>query len=601
MTTCYREYILRLESNISSNPKLFWFFIKDKRKCRSRFPAQMSFEHETVYGGSDICNLFSKNFASVYNTDDLSGSRLYSIESKTNDFLSSIKFKDDQVLKVLKRLDHFKGAGTDGLPSVFAAKCASALAHPLCLIYNKSLSTGVFPSIWKVALVVPLLKNGDVELVKNYRPISILPVLAKTFEQLIYPYLSWHLKALINLHQHGFVKAKSTATNLVSFINDVSQILDKRSSVDAVYTDFSKAFDRVNHQILVNKLSAHGIAGSLLSWCESYLTCRYSRVVANGYSSELYQCKSGVPQGSHLGPLFFNVFINDINSCFYHSEFYLYADDLKLFKKVDNASESTLLQEDLERLCSWCNVNGMTLNVSKCFFIRFSRRFTELSTSYAINGDALLRVDGIMDLGIFLDNKLRFNVHIDTITSKAFQRLGFVLRNCKDFKSPKTKIVLFNSLVRSGLEYCSVVWNPFYDIYKKNLERIQKRFLWHLTYACFKGKSLLSYEDRLDYFKMRSLEDRRYLLDNVFLYKLANGLLDAPELLASIRFSAPSRLPRGSGFKLFHADCCSTNLGLNAPLNRMIRQYNSVSKGNGDVDLFHDTLHRFKKSIFKSK
>lgn len=201
----------------------------------------MSLGDSTASDGHDICKLFSQNFSASY-SDNSTQHRSYengcSVAVLTSVYLSSIKFRDDQVLKVLKRLNLYKGAGTDGIPSVFVSKCATTLVHPLTLIYNKSLSSGIFPARWKAALVIPLFKTGERDLIKNYRPISILPVFTKVFEQL-YPTLAWHFKSLINPRQHGFMRARSTSTNLGGFVNSVSMVLDRRSSVDAIYTDFS--------------------------------------------------------------------------------------------------------------------------------------------------------------------------------------------------------------------------------------------------------------------------------------------------------------------------------------------------------------------------
>lgn len=596
LTSCYNNYISRLESSIRSNPKLFWSFIKTKKKQQSHYPAQMVLNKSVASNGKDICNLFAQNFSAVYNYSMVPSRICEPVAMLTNNYLTSIQFKDNQVLKVLKRLDPNKGAGSDGIPSVFALKCAVVLAHPLRLIFNKSLDTGIFPSDWKLALVVPLHKNGNKDLIVNYRPISILPVFGKVFEQLLHPILSWHFKQLISPNQHGFTKARSTATNLFSFMNAISTELDKRLSVDAVYTDFSKAFDRVNHQILLNKLSANGIAQTLLNWCGSYLASRKSLVVANGYSSDAFSVDSGVPQGSHLGPLFFNVFINDIGNCFHHCDYYLFADDLKIFRVVNTPSDAMLLQDDLNRLHTWCQSNGMDLNSSKCYTLKFSKKRTNIVSIYKINDDVLQEVDHIKDLGVVLDSKLRLNLHVDNICSKAFRCLGFVLRNCKGFKCPRTKILLYNALVRSGLEYCSVTWNPFYDIYTKRIESVQKRFLWHLAYSCNLAKSICSYPDRLKHFKMSSLSNRRLLLDLLFLHKLANGSLDASDLLSLLNFAAPTRLPRASRFNLLKDTISKSNLGQNGPINRLVREYNSISK-NDSVDLFGLSISKFKCAI----
>lgn len=599
---CYKKYIIQLECSLRSNPKLFWSFIKNKRNNQSHYPAQMCLHDESATDKKSICNLFARNFASAFSNNaaqPLSSVVTHDVNKApdiVSDYITTIKFKYDQVLKILKRLDYFKGAGTDGIPSVFAAKCAPAIAYPLCLIFNKSLSSGTYPAVWREALVVPIYKNGEKDMVKNYRPISILPVFAKVFEKLLCPVLSWHLKNVISTQQHGFVKCRSTATNLVSFINEVSHMLDQRSTVGVIYTDFSKAFDKVNHELLLRKLSSYGIAEPFLGWCGSYLLDRKSSVVVNGESSDTYNIDSGVPQGSHLGPLLFNIFINDIGQCFKHSNYFLFADDLKFFRVIDCSTDVLKLQEDIDNLNLWCEANVMCLNVSKCFSMQFSRKKNIDRPLFHIKNIILQNVDQIRDLGIIVDTKLRFNIHIDQVVSRGYRSLGFILRNCRDFKSSHTKIMLFNSLVRSGLEYCSVAWNPFYEVYCKRLESVQKRFLCHLTYSSFLGKELLSYNDRLNHFGMLSLALRRDMLDGMFLYKIVHGMVDTPHLLSELSISAPYRLPRASRFNVLQVAGSHSNLGHNAPLNRLARQYNTISK-NKEVDIFADSIHSFRNSL----
>lgn len=619
----YKTYLDRLELSLSSNPKLIWSFLKRKRGGSTTYPAKMSLDDNVASTGPGICDLFASQFSSSYNKAVTAGT--VSIQphmtSATN-FLTMFSVNVDQVYRVLKRLDATKGAGYDGLPSVFVVRCASALAKPLSMIFNCSLRSGSYPTAWKTALIVPLYKSGDASSVKNYRPISLLPVFAKVFEKVLYPVLSWHIKQQISPEQHGFIKTRSTTTNLTSFVEDLAEGVDKGHSIDVIYTDFSKAFDRVSHIMLLDKLAALGIANVFLKWWCSYLIDRKSVVVIGGHNSEPFTAHSGVPQGSHFGPLLFNIFINDIGSCFQNTKFYMFADDLKFFRRVDTDEDRILLQNDLNNLALWCTLNTISLNTSKCCKIRFTRKKIESpTTTYYINNEPLYETDHVRDLGVVLDNKLRFNLHIDHIVKKGFKALGFVLRNCRDFKKPATKIKIYTALVRSGLEYCSVVWNPHYDIYKKRLESIQKRFLWHLSYSCNLAKSLPSYEDRLRHFCLKSLENRRKQLDYMFLYKLINGYTDASHLLSQINIAVPRRMPRSLKYKPFFAKPARSNLGHHSPLNRMLRSYNDIhnlsletsllnnvrfknlSKMSDKyaIDIFSNTLHAFKFYISLSQ
>ena len=281
----YKNYITSIESSITSNPKLFWSYLKQKRNGKSTYPSTMHYGDSTARNGTEVCDLFASCFSSLYATsssgtlDDTA--RPIMTYSSVTPALCNFSISRDMVEKALKRLDPLKGAGSDGLPSAFVVKCSEVVAEPLYIIYNKSLSTGCFPSAWKEALVVPVYKSGDRSNVNNYRPVSILPIFGKVFESIIYPIVFWHVKHILLPEQHGFIKARSAATNLASFMSDVVDAVDCGYPVDVIYTDFSKAFDRVYHKILIHKLFSFGITGNLLSWCASYLAERSSKVVIN--------------------------------------------------------------------------------------------------------------------------------------------------------------------------------------------------------------------------------------------------------------------------------------------------------------------------------
>ncbi|CAK1604457.1 unnamed protein product [Parnassius mnemosyne] len=592
--SCYLKYITDLEKSLSVNPKKFWTFLKSKKVNSNAYPSAMTFDDKDETCGTGICNLFASYFASVYRPS-LPLCNVPDLEYSVSCFLGSLTLRREDVLKTLKGLDRTKGAGPDGIPSLFVVQCCESLSFPLTIIFNESLMNGVFPSIWKEARIVPVFKSGDSASVKNYRAISILSVFGKAFESLVCPVLSYHIKHLISPRQSGFLASRSTVTNLIPFVDFVSNSLGSRIPVDTIYTDFSKAFDSVDHKILLGKLSRLGVYGSLLEWFKSYLYQRKSHVVVNGYSSHSFQPTSGVPQGSHLGPILFNIFINDIVGIFDHVACFLYADDMKLSMQIRGINDSLLLQEDLDRLAGWCRENRLYLNTEKCVII-CSRCKTNLSPSYNIAGQKLQEVDSIRDLGVIMDKKLRFHKHIDQVATKGLQMLGFVLRNAKEFKKPSTKILLYLALVRSGLKYCSQVWSPHYEVHIKRIERIQKRFFWHLSYQSNKAKLLPSYKERLAYFKMTSLQGRRLFLGQLLFYKIINGLIDCPALLRSVNFNIPYKLPRRLRYVPFSPKGAKSSLGHHATMNRLQRQYNVISKSY-NIDIFSDKPLKFRRKL----
>jgi hypothetical protein len=596
-TECYNNYIKNIEERIACDAKSFFSFIKSKRGGSSSHPSSMTDGKNTATDGPSVCNLLARRFSQVYNAP-LSVEDKYSPKSSNPNSINfnQLPISTKSVSDALKKLNPAKGIGSDGVPPQFFKKCAIDLVVPLCHIYNTSLQTGVFPDRWKLAKVVPILKSGDCHLVENYRPISVLPSASQMFESIVNPYITEHIKALISHNQHGFMKSRSTATNLVTFVEDLSEAVDARLEVDVIYTDLSKAFDRVPHNLLFKKLYNFGIIGNILNFFKSYLENRKFYVVINGFNSEVYSISSGVPQGSIFGPVLFNIFINDVIEDLLFSTPYIYADDLKISKIIRSEVDVRLLQLDLNNLMSWCEKNGMELNVKKCFHIKFSRKQNTLRSKYTIGGTVVDEVTSIRDLGVILDKKLTFQEHIEHIMKKASKMLGFVIRNTREFRILRTKRLLYNAFVLSLLEYCSVVWRPHYACHCLRIERVQKRYLWHLAYSAGKCRKGFSYRARLKYFKYDSLDDRRNLNDLVFLHKLLNNKLDCPQLLQKFNFRVPMRMPRNQVEPLLPPRR-STVLGSSSTVPILSRLLNCFGKSS---DIHSVSLNAFRKHMLES-
>ena len=390
---------------------------------------------------------------------------------------------------------------------------------------------------------------------------------------------------------------RSTCTNLVSFVNNICEKVDKNLQVDAIYTDFSKAFDKVSHTILVAKLSAYGITGYLLEWCKSYLKSRQSSVVLNGITTKPFTASSGVPQGSNLGPLFFKIFINDICDIIQYSDFYIFADDLKLCRTIYTNNDSLLLQQDIDNITKWCVTNKMTLKTDKCSHIKFTRKRNRKQTCYKIGTQTLNEVDHIRDLGIIIDSQLRFIHHVNKMLNSAYQSLGFVLRCSREFKRVETILQLYYCYVRSKLEYCCPVCSSVYKVHCDRIENIQKTLIRHLEFRTGVRKSKTNRE-RLQQFKLHSLHDRRSLLQMSFLHKLFNNNIDCNALIDELNINVPPVIPRYQR-PFFTIKCYKSNLGKNSPLARLQRKYNELTKLICDLDIAHDTHITFKNKISK--
>ena len=244
---------------------------------------------------------------------------------------------------------------------------AEQLKEPLHILFNKSFREGKLPNVWKTANITPLHKKGPKHDSSNYRPISLTSIICKIMEKIVRDAIMTYMEEnkLFTVHQHGFRKRHSCVTQLIEVLEDWSKEIDKSNSIDNIYLDFQKAFDKVPHKRLLNKLKGYGIGGNLLSWIESFLTDRKQRVVLNGSESNWTNVTSGIPQGSVLGPTLFLIYINDLPDVV-HNIVKLFADDTKLYSVVNNAEEQEKLQEDINNLTSWSNEWLLKFNVSKC-------------------------------------------------------------------------------------------------------------------------------------------------------------------------------------------------------------------------------------------
>ena len=273
-----------------------------------------------------------------------------------------------KVFDLLRKMNANKAAGPDGIQSKLIKMCAKGLAKPLTIIFNKSFKTGFIPKKWKLANVVPIFKKGEKSSVTNYRPISLTSLPMKVFEYCIRDLLMIKCKDLLKNNQHGFRQGKSCLTQLIPFVDRLSEALNNQSRVDVVYFDFAKAFDCVNHDLILKKLKCKfGIDGLLLQFLKNYLQDRMQQVVINGSVSNPLPVHSGVPQGSILGPLLFILFIDDISDTLNEgTELILYADDTKIWREIVCDEDQFLLQKDIDNLFQWSISNKMKFHPDKC-------------------------------------------------------------------------------------------------------------------------------------------------------------------------------------------------------------------------------------------
>ncbi|CAB3387418.1 Hypothetical predicted protein [Cloeon dipterum] len=396
-------------------------------------------------------------------------------EPKLNQWRISVGDVENQ----LKTLDIKSATGPDGIPAVLLKNCASTLCPSLAHIFQLSILASDLPMDWKNAAVTPVPKEGEKTNFKNYRPISVTSIVGKLLEKHVRNQLAAFLEQTEALPdgQHGFRSRRSCTTMLLRTLDSWTAALDSQSGarIHAVFLDWSKAFDKVPHRRLLNKLQFHGVDGAALKWLQNFLVGRSQFVRYNGAHSEPCEVTSGVIQGSCLGPLLFNLFAADLPAVV-NTNLVQYADDCTVFNNIKSDDDIDALQDDLARIDIWCLNNGMQLNAKKCVVMDVTRARLPCNPRYTIGGVTLQYVATQRLLGVHLSRDLRWNHHVDVQRKKALQTLGFAARNLRGC-TLRVKRIAYLSLVKPKLFYGSPAWHPSTKTNTEKMIRVQNRAL----------------------------------------------------------------------------------------------------------------------------
>ena len=491
---------------------------------------------------------------------------------------------------MLHSLDCTKAIGPDNLPSAILKNCASSLAPSITAFFNCSFANGYFLSVWKYANLCPVHKKEKKADVTNYRPISLLSILSKVQEKCVLKRFLPHISTSLSHVQHGFREGLSCTTQLIEVFHEIGCALDKRLEIDLIYLDFSKAFDSVCHAKLLSKLNSLGITGSLLKWFTSYLSNRKQRVVINGSFSSWATVKSGVPQGSVLGPILFLLFVNDMPQVLGSSKLSMFADDSKCFKTIKSLADTITLQNDLTSLYSWSIANELRFQPSKCHNLRISRKKTSPERVYTLDGNELEIVTKERDLGVIVTKELKWNEHIKLIVSKANKTLGFLKRSCFVKTPKKTLTLLYTSLVRSYFCFASEVWAPQSTI--KDLLLVEKTQRRASRFICRTAN--LSYKDRLIQLNLLPLNYWLEYLDLIFFFKCKHELIHLD--LNNYVSYCTSNTRRGTTALHLNVQYSRTSLFRDSFFNRIVNLWNAIPeniKTETSVNSFKKSLKTF--------
>ena len=535
-----REFERDLIKNLKKDPKAFWRYANSKLKTRSKVSQLFKEDGTITENDNEKAQVLNTFFSSVFTEEDIS--EIPSLGKRyKNDPLGHLHITPAMVLKKLNKLKVNKSAGPDGIHPRVLKETAESICIPLAIIFNKSIHEESVPQPWKDAHITALHKKGNKKNAENYRPISLTALCSKVLESIIRDSIVNYMmeNKLFADQQHGFVPNRSCMTQLLCVLEDWTKWIDNGNNIDTVFLDFQKAFDSVPYERLLSKLESYGISGKFSKWIKSFLSDRRQRVVVGNEKSEWENVKSGIPQGSVLGPTLFVLFINDLPEVV-SSTIKIFADDTKMYRKVNNDEDRLLLQKDIDKLCKWSETWQLQFNATKCKVMHKGKH--SLNATYEMNGTILENVTEEKDLGVIIDNELKFHKHVSAAVLKANQTLGIVKKTFSTLDKELLPIV-FRHQIRPYLEYGNIIWHPRYKGDIRKVEGVQRR----ATKLIPELKDQ-PYQQRLENLNMYSMEYRRKRGDMIQVYKIMNKM---ERIDPSDFFTQNTNSTRGHSRKLF--------------------------------------------------
>ena len=454
-----------------------------RRKCN--YPEEFKLNDIFIRGNQNIANKFNEYFvnvgpslaAKIPNCGRPFDSYMADRAENTM-FLSPTS--EQEIISLVNNMKSKSSTDCNDINMFLVKMIVNAIVTPLTYIFNLSLQKGVFPDQLKVTLVTPLYKSGDSQLFSNYRPVSLLPQFSKILEKIVNNRLKLYIehKSILSKCQYGFRRGHSTSLALLELVEKISTATDNSMFTIGVFVDLKKAFDTLNHTILLRKLEIYGIRGVVQNWLADYLTNRTQYVNINGICSDKRLKTCGVPQGSVLGPTLFLLYINDICNVSKIFNIILFADDTNLFHTgLDIKTMCQTISYELSEINKWFQANKLSLNVLKTNYIIFGNR-RKLNENYNICIDdiSLDRTFVTKFLGVYLDSKLNWGDHIKIIKQKIAKNIG-IINKVKNMLNRQTLNTLYSTLISPYLYYCCEIWGNTFKTRIKSLIILQKRAL----------------------------------------------------------------------------------------------------------------------------
>ena len=476
----YRNAFQSCRNNLSSTWKLIKLLTSSKNNSSNI--TKIMWNNIEYVEDLEIADAFNQYFCSIAQdlTSELPNSNLDPISFLPPSNISSMflwPVSPEECSKIIKNLKRVK-QDKNCIPVDLFVQNHPYFLRTICEMINQSFSTGIFPSTLKIAITIPIFKKGDSNLISNYRPIAILPLLSKVFEKCIsnriLNFIS--INNLISPAQFGFVKSRSTEDAILNVTEKIYSALNSKHHCINVFIDFAKAFDTVDHVILIRKLAHYGIRGLPLQLINSYLTNRTQRVKINGILSSSETISKGVPQGSVLGPLLFILFINDLPNLSDDYSTTLFADDATFcFSGKDITGLVSLCNAELTKFFDWSVCNKLTVNISKTNFLLISNMVSNSThIDIVMKNRSITRKEYVTYLGVVLDEKVKFHKHTEYIGKKISRSIGVISR-IKNLVPQNVLYNLYYTLIFPYFNYCNLVWCGTYWVHLNSIWLLQKR------------------------------------------------------------------------------------------------------------------------------
>lgn len=497
----------------------------------NNLPTTFIIGNEEQNNPHNIVNAFNEYFvkigpdlASKIQVDDPRVSFLNYLKIPTNSTFQFEQVSEEAVLKIINELKPKTSCGKDGVSNKLLKYIKSEVTPALTLIINQSIKTGIFPDKLKIAKVLPVYKKNDPKNFENYRPISVLSSVSKVFERVLHDqlYKYFNEQKLFYEGQYGFRCQHSTELAALEILDRIVCAMDSNEIPINIYLDLSKAFDTLDHQILLNKFKYYGVQNMSLNLLNSYLCNRQQYVVFNDVYSDFKPISTGVPQGSILGPLFFIIYLNDLSRVCNMFKPVIYADDTTLFAVLEVFGINTQELEqninyELQLITTWFKANRLSINARKTKAMLFHNPQRKVNNiSIQLDGSTVEFVQEFNYLGIFFDVKLSWKSHINHTAKKVSRTIG-VMNKLKYFLPGYILHTLYNSLIYPHLNYGILVWGQsatkLFKLQKKSIRLIANEKYNAHTQPLFKALQLLTINDIL---KLQELK---------FIYKLENQQL----------------------------------------------------------------------------